>query len=266
MASEALTRHYLNIAALSLLVYDNFLSWDKEKRYIWDTAPWAVRLSFCIGRYIALAGQITNVICSSPSYSGWKPEACLRWHRSQMAVVLILFWNMELVMVVRVYALYNRSIRVGGLLAFWFLLSRGFDAWRVTQMMQEVVMDKECLVPRPSVRVEGFIVLVLLNQGIFWSLTYRRYRSAVREGWSGNPIIRVVMRDNSSVFVVLAGLFCSILPYEIYIKQVLHVMIPIMICTFSIMSSRLILNLRGLKVSEKDAEQGEISTITSTVD
>ncbi|KAF5348114.1 hypothetical protein D9756_010765 [Leucocoprinus leucothites] len=219
MASTVLTRHYISMG-LSLLVYDNILCWDKETRYIWKSdAPWAVKVSFCVSRYLALAGQIMNVIYSSPTIPDWRNTDCLRWHWLQ-------------------FMLYTTA----------------------QPTMQQVELDGECLIKKRPPAAHWSIPLTFINQSVFWSLTYRKYRSAIQEGWSDNPLLQLVMRDNSAVFL---GLLFSLIPCEVFIQQAIHSAIPIMICVVSIMSSRLILNIRGLRVTSEDTELIEVLTVIS---
>lgn len=207
MSSEVLARHYMNVAGLSLLVYDQFLSWDREMQHIWksDALP-LIKLSFCICRYFALAGQGMNVIYSSPSFLEWKNPNCHRWLLFQMCLTYLLVCNMELIMMTRIYALYDRSAPVGGVLAIWFIFCCGFDGWNISRWMREVVMEDLCIViKRSSGSAKWFCILTLFNQAVFWLLIYQRYRNAMQEGWSDHPVLILIMRENSWMFLALCG-------------------------------------------------------------
>lgn len=257
-SSELLIRSYINIAGLSLLVYDTFLNWSRESEYIWrNNAPWNIKLNLCISRYFAIAVQITNVIESSVTLLGGRRIDCLIWNWFQLAGMQVLYWNMEAVMMVIVYALYNRSVYVGRFLFVWSIICRGYDAWWISATMQQVELDANCLAKRQPPAAKWTIPLTFLNQSVFWSLIYHKYRSSIGEGWRNSPLIRLLMRDSSVLFL---GLLFSIIPCEIYIQHIIHSVVPIMICVLSIMSNRLILNMRSLKGTSGDVEQFEILT------
>lgn len=247
-----------------MLVYDSFLNWDKETRYIWGGAPSAIKLSFCICRYLALAGQIVNIIYSSPTFLERGNVNCFRWFLCQMCVVNLLVWNMDLIMIIRIFALYDCSVRLGGILALWFIFCRGLDGWNVSRSSQEVVMDNLCIIRKILKYAKWFSASHLSTQAGFWLLTYRKYRQAKHEGWSNQPLIQLIMWDNSCVLLVLSGVLLSILPYDIYTQKAAHVAIVAMTCAVSIMSSRLILNVRSLKSHHGDIEQRETLTILTT--
>ncbi|KAF9447267.1 hypothetical protein P691DRAFT_645240, partial [Macrolepiota fuliginosa MF-IS2] len=237
-------RQSRTVAGLALLAYDQILTWEQEVRYIWRDPEVFLKSSFFLSRYLALVIQIINIIHSSSSVlqrHGWN---CLLWFSFQTFTTSLLLCNLELVMMIRVYALYDRTRLMGTLLALWFTLSRILNIWNGVQSVGAIETDSFCIIKETPNSSKWFSLTTVTNQFLLWALTYYKYRDAVKGGWSKHPIIRVVMRDNSWVFIVLAGIFISLLPYSLYVDQVAHIIFSLLTCIVSIMTCRLILNMR----------------------
>ncbi|KAF5345583.1 hypothetical protein D9756_011038 [Leucocoprinus leucothites] len=123
MSTEVYTSQYVNVAGLALLLYDHIATWQDEVQYIWRYASssstwwlydgsdramgareptWLITISFLICRYFALAGHIINVVYSSPFFLQRLNGNCLGWFEFQMALPMVLLFNMEFMMTIRV--------------------------------------------------------------------------------------------------------------------------------------------------------------------
>ncbi|XP_006457410.1 hypothetical protein AGABI2DRAFT_188979, partial [Agaricus bisporus var. bisporus H97] len=99
--SSVMVRQYTNIAGLVLLVYDQIITWDREVNRIWRSSDRALKTMFFLGRYLALAIQIINLIVSHP-YVLEKPMMdCHKWFGFQTSAVLLLLLNLRLVFTLR---------------------------------------------------------------------------------------------------------------------------------------------------------------------
>ncbi|KXN80866.1 hypothetical protein AN958_07088 [Leucoagaricus sp. SymC.cos] len=210
MSSEAaaFTRQYLNAAGLSLLVYEQFITWETEFQSIWRSSPWNVKLTFFIARYFSLGAQIANLIYSTPVFIRRQNGNCLPWFKLkfQTGSVMLLMWNLEAIMMVRVYALYGRKLWIGALLIFWFACCRASDVWFWTVGNDQLKLDMYCILTQVSATSRWMSLLVVINQTILWFLSYRKYRTAVRDQWiEQSPVLRTVIRDNSWTLLVLFG-------------------------------------------------------------
>ncbi|KAF9449611.1 hypothetical protein P691DRAFT_667119 [Macrolepiota fuliginosa MF-IS2] len=213
-------RQYSNVAGLAVLVYDQILTWEQEVQYIWSGSDIFVKSSYCLSRYLALIIQIVGIIHSSPSVLLRRKGNCLPWFTFQVYTTYLLLWNLELVMMTRVYALYGRTPPMGALLVVWFIISRVLNIWSGMESLKGLEPNLFCTTTETPEDSKWFSLTVVINQFLLWVLTYYKYRSAVREGWSKHPIVRVVVRDNLWVFIILSGIIISLLPYSLYIQQV----------------------------------------------
>ncbi|KAF9444302.1 hypothetical protein P691DRAFT_712088 [Macrolepiota fuliginosa MF-IS2] len=260
--SEVQIRQYCNVAGLAVLVYDQILTWEQELQYIWLDSEIFLKSSFFLSRYLAPTIQIINIIHSSPPVLERRRGKCFPWFAFQIFSTCMLLWNMEVVMMIRVYALYDRARLMGTLLVLWFTFSRILNFWNGIDAMENMEADRFCIIKKTPDGSKWFSLTIIVNQFLLWALTYYKYRDAVKEGWSRHPIVRVVMRDNSWVFITFTGILVSLLPYSFYVQQVGHIIFSLFNCIISIMSCRLILNMRSIKGTGNDTDsQMELTTI-----
>ncbi|KAF7762307.1 hypothetical protein Agabi119p4_8900 [Agaricus bisporus var. burnettii] len=238
--SAAQIRQYTNIAGLVLLVYDQVITWDKEVNRIWRrSSDWVLKIMFFLARYCALATQIINLVATHPYILEKQVMSCHKWFGFQTSAIGLLLLNLQLILMLRVYALYERSKKVAGFLLCWFLvyttllLLIGYDSVPVLKL------DSNCImVESPdSRRTLSFSVLCILDQCILWGLTANKYRDALRCGWSTNPILRIVMRDTSWSFLAICCLFISTVPYSLMVKQVGHIVYCLLCSLVSVLVS-----------------------------
>ncbi|KAF9444296.1 hypothetical protein P691DRAFT_796652 [Macrolepiota fuliginosa MF-IS2] len=237
-----LTRQYANVAGLALIVYDQALTWDKEVKCIWRSSERGIKLSFFLARYLA-----TNLVYTHPHIlkRGW--VGCHTWFGFQTSGIGLLLINLELTLMLRVYALYERSLKIKVILASWFIFSLGMSAFIGGRSIHVLKLDSNCIMTETPETTTTFSVMVMLDQCVLWGLTCYKYRDAIRNGWSKNPIMRLVMRDNTWTCIGICCLFIAVLPYSLVVEQIGHIMYCLLCSLLSITTCRMILNMRSLE-------------------
>ncbi|KXN84153.1 hypothetical protein AN958_00395, partial [Leucoagaricus sp. SymC.cos] len=209
------------VASLSLFIYDHFLTWDQEVDHVWKNSPLWIKCSFFTSRYLSLAAQIFNIVHSLPVVIEQVDGSCLTWFRVQGGSLMLLLANLELVMMVRTYAIHDQNTLIGTFLTIWLVLCRAHGLWIFIIVPPKMKHDKYCIVQRAVNESKQFGAVLVFNQTLLWILTYWKYRRNVhtRPEWSNHPIVKVVIRDNSWVSLVLGGFFIALLPYIFYLPQ-----------------------------------------------
>ncbi|XP_006455472.1 hypothetical protein AGABI2DRAFT_187790 [Agaricus bisporus var. bisporus H97] len=261
--SSVMIRQYTNIAALVLLIYDQILTWDKEVNRIWFSSDWVLKIMFFLGRYWALAIQIINLVATHPYILEKQVMSCHKWFGFQTCAVVLLLLNLQLILKLRVYALYERSTKMAVFLICGFLCYTAVMLWLGSKFIPVLQLDSSCMVmeqPDHTTTI-AFCALVALDFVTLWGLTTNKYRDGLRHGWSTNPILRLVMRDTTWSCLAIVCLFIALLPYNLIVQQVGHVIYSILCSLVSVITCRTILNMRGLSDSD-----GQLSIDITTVD
>ncbi|KXN87622.1 hypothetical protein AN958_08358 [Leucoagaricus sp. SymC.cos] len=215
-------RQYSNVAGLGLLVYDTLLTWEGEIEFIWTNPDGLITSCYAVSRYLVLAAQIVNAVFAC-AIAPKQPVNCVQWIVFQVITMMVAFWNLELVMMIRVFALYERNRSLGVLLIVWFLLSRALNLWTISEALKEAKVDSFCIPLKTPESSKWFGLNVVVNLGLLWILTARKYRRAVQERWSQYPLVRLVMRENSWVFLLLTGTVVGLLSYSLNVQQIDHI-------------------------------------------
>ncbi|KAF7760596.1 hypothetical protein Agabi119p4_11272 [Agaricus bisporus var. burnettii] len=261
--SSIMVRQYTNIAGLVLLVYDQIITWDREVNRIWRSSDRALKTMFFLGRYLALAIQIINLVVSHPDVLEKQMMDCHKWFGFQTSVVLLLLLNLRLVFTLRLYALYERSTKIAAFLLSGFVFYTPGLFLIGSRLVPQLKLDSSCMAMESanSKAIISFTVICMLDHCIIWGLTANKYRDAIRRGWSTNPILRLVMRDTSWSCLAICGLFIAAIPYSMMVGRIGHIIYCIFSSLISVLTCRTLLNMRGLSGSE-----GPLSIDITTVE
>ncbi|KAF8160651.1 hypothetical protein B0H34DRAFT_795539 [Crassisporium funariophilum] len=193
-------------ASLAFLVYEILITLDDEVNAIWSKprGSW-IKWQFLFTRYFALAAQLTNraIESSITSHMTMVTIALRNWYMCQVIVGSILMSAVEIVLMARVYALYNKNIWVG--LGFIALI-----IGELTTVVIGVVMNipgddfgLESLLLTSPISYTYFGIGAIISQITILGLTLMKYRTAVRGGWEKVPIMMLMVRDGTVAFFIL---------------------------------------------------------------
>ncbi|KAF9265648.1 hypothetical protein L218DRAFT_1075736 [Marasmius fiardii PR-910] len=113
--------HLVDCAALTILIYDYFLTFGSEVSYVWTCGPWNLgKVLFFLVRYpvIVAAGLLFYVDKSHPVLS-----TCSLWVNAGFYSTICVIMIIEFVFALRVWALWGRSRKVAICLAVVFAVT-----------------------------------------------------------------------------------------------------------------------------------------------
>ncbi|KAF8986207.1 hypothetical protein BDQ17DRAFT_647807 [Cyathus striatus] len=270
-STQAFARNCACLAGLISVIVDGILCAGKEYRYIWQQ-PWSrVKLLYLFSRYGAIVVQIvTCVMISSPS-SLSDPHICYNWILFQHISFSSLYFVFELVLMLRVYALYKKSAHIATIFTLVSLLEIAFFVYNTVSVAPRLVLDEKCIITEAPTDVIVFGLVLLQNQGIIVGLTLWRYRHAIRDGWANIPVVKLVMRDGVWIFCAITAVLAATIPYSMFVENMGHVFFSLLITTVSVFTCRPILNMQSLIPTDQqndihihDTEEGFQFTVSLT--
>ncbi|KAF8553840.1 hypothetical protein OG21DRAFT_1509602 [Imleria badia] len=111
---------YVSVATITAVIYDYFLNFSREVDYVWCRSWTWVSTIFVVVRYIGLTWAILGTIF----YTTFVPDSV----KVSTAILLVANWGFpiflgaaDLVMILRVYAMWHRSKRILYILLFIFI-------------------------------------------------------------------------------------------------------------------------------------------------
>ncbi|KAJ7598932.1 hypothetical protein C8J56DRAFT_1157991 [Mycena floridula] len=117
-----------NIYAVAMcqLYYDHVLTFDAEVEYVWRKPVAFSSLWFLMNRYIAFFGNVPVVLLT---FSQIQPKSCSQYILYHQVLMLTSQAIVCCIMILRVYALYSRDIRMLLFMLTCFLVLLGVSCW-----------------------------------------------------------------------------------------------------------------------------------------
>jgi len=248
-----LTINYSAFASFTFVVWDTCITLDQEIEYIWSQSPTSpLKWLFLFNRYFAIGIQLIFLL----NYNGVLKilghgiNVCRLRFTLQSLAIQALTASAEAMLMMRVYALYNRSRMMGIILAAVFggeLLSIiPVYAIAIPQMTFSIICSP--LPSQPTSLFFGYIVAIaLIVQTILLLLTLKPTLAAVRAGWGRTPIIVTLIRDGSWSFFLQFAMVLLNTIFNNALGPFRGSTVAVWQMTFlSFASCRLALNLYGL--------------------
>ncbi|KAG1839327.1 hypothetical protein DFJ58DRAFT_812690 [Suillus subalutaceus] len=133
------------------------------------------------------------------------PSSCLAWNIYASLVSQVHITAVEMVLAVRVYALFNRSRRIVLLVGFHILLEVISSVVNAVYTVRATKYHGYCIFSKPPHQLMYHSIIVLSTQITLMSLTLLKTILTRRSGWGRTPIVSLLLRDSSAVLFVISG-------------------------------------------------------------
>ncbi|KDQ50438.1 hypothetical protein JAAARDRAFT_42093 [Jaapia argillacea MUCL 33604] len=254
---------YSSVSALAFLVWDIFLTFGNEVEYIWKQR-WGspAKSLFLYTRYFSVIAQAillvprTDLPHTLPSHH----RSCRSWFIFKSVAFQSMFSCLGVILMLRVYALYNRARWVRSILQTILSFETLVLLPVYCAIFPLLELDEMCE-PRKSsmsrlyfhllsgiiVTVQvTFLILTLIKPVVSMQMSDWRYRIP--------SIILVVARDGAWVFGLMIGLVLLSQIFDIFVWPLYRDLAFTWVLTIiSFSGSRLILNLYGFGVQQNVA-------------
>ncbi|KAH7906075.1 hypothetical protein BJ138DRAFT_1163495 [Hygrophoropsis aurantiaca] len=262
---------YVAAAAGALVVYDQALAFSQEVDYIWNRWWSFTTALYLIARY---SGSLSVI--------GLTAEAmCINWTYSDMNIYLISNWAanilplaMQAILVIRIYALFNRSKKVLIFMSTFYALQAtatlvmtglSFNKWAVHDFIvgispaigsvtQSVDYDFNSSAYIP-VR-DSTIVSVVFDSVLLFFALWAFVRHALEEktldgGWSINVFVRTLVADQSVYFVCfqtwMAFILATNYTTDTFIDGILIGAVNVLTALAVVAGPRMVISLRAIE-------------------
>ncbi|GLB40045.1 hypothetical protein LshimejAT787_0705550 [Lyophyllum shimeji] len=242
-------RNCSSFAALSLLLWDSIITFDHEYQHIWQPPTGPVKRIYLFARYFGLCSQIaSSAAMRGPLASTCiRPKTCAFWFGCQLVSFLSLLTALEMILSLRLYALYEKSRSVGILLLIMIttgVIVSGACGVRTVRLIR---FDETCVLRKTPYEVVYFSTFTCTRQTLLWMLTMHKRNVGRLGGASRAPIVSLMLRDGALIFCVISAVLGTVTPSSVLIPAVAQAMIPWTLTFVSMLTCRLILNMQRLQ-------------------
>lgn len=196
----------VGFAGFTVLVYDHFITFADEVRYIWYTSRGLFTYLFLTNRYLIPLGFIVNLYAY---LADWNPETCARYVRYEGAMTVIGINIVGLMMFLRVRALYSKNKIVVFSVASLLALEFGVNAWLLTHGTPVTHIGPRY--PCTMVFDAGLTKvaaasawLPLLYDTVVMTLTaFKVYKTRSVSGYFNSPILQTILAEGMVYYSVI---------------------------------------------------------------
>ncbi|PPR07619.1 hypothetical protein CVT24_004172 [Panaeolus cyanescens] len=245
-----------------MLVYDHLLTLQEEVERIWKQKTSGATILFLINRYGTLLSFI--VVLDAFHDPSWPRAVCDRFVMFEGAQTIVFVGICELIMILRVYALYGRSaIVLVFLMALWCaqIVMSGIGIHTGWAVPSPPDLNTGCILDGDNTLFLSLWVAPLVTDTFIFALTLwriRRYKRRVRS----TPLVQIFLRDGIMYFfAIFSANFLNFMIYVLAPSDLKPVGASFSQLLTSVMISRLVLNLRAVSNSPStDHSTSQMST------
>ncbi|KAJ7245638.1 hypothetical protein B0H12DRAFT_1127415 [Mycena haematopus] len=263
---------FSQFASSAIVVFDHIITLDVEVELIWKS-PWSMgKVLFIINRYYTLASLVIN------NYgffsSSLTDSFCLRFFRWQGWTGLIACMIAEIILQMRLYALYFLNKKVLALMVTTFILSSASSAVIMGMVLERLTAHAH---PIPGTTVTfcvpstvphyffAFWIPILCFESLLCALAlyrgFQTFRASDPVFQSGRHLVAILIRDSVFYFLVMfATYFTNMLVWLSASSNLLEIPIAFSVAMSCCLGNRMILNVREVNRemdSDKPQHTGE---------
>ncbi|KAG2004894.1 hypothetical protein CC2G_003400 [Coprinopsis cinerea AmutBmut pab1-1] len=242
------TRNASSLAALVQVICEYLLNLEDEIRYIWRWPLNRVRAIYFVARYLGLFGLLANVILLFYGPLATIPNDandCRTWFAVYSAVSCLVLFSVDAIAMLRVYALYNQSPKVGALFSSLLLTEATLVTTCSSTTLKIVPFSPICDVEKTPYQVIYFACGVVVTQLALMLFTFHKRK--VMAGQLHIPILKLVFREGAWISSLTCCIFFFTVPYSLITGTAKPHLVLIWPTTLlSNVASRVILSLHRL--------------------
>ncbi|TFK25679.1 hypothetical protein FA15DRAFT_668190 [Coprinopsis marcescibilis] len=267
---DQLQRHLVlaSGAALFTLVWEWAITFDDEVEFIWSKRnnSW-LKWIYLFARYYAIAASVASRAVEAAVDYGYPMEwTCVRvWYSCQVLVASHAMSALEMVLMVRVYALYNRQRWVAAVFIGLLLLENVVVLVGILVNLPGEGFNPTDLTTRLPSSFLYFGFGTMIVQVVILYFTLRKYFTGT---WKTIPLVKLIFRDGTLAFAVLAILSLSLSVHAAKGDPLGVSSYAWLLVVISSVTCRLIINMQKLPLDEGHSSEDtsiEFTTFFSTV-
>lgn len=224
-ARDVRTYEYFILSAFSFLIYDHIITIGDEINYFWRRPITQSSVWFFLNRYVAFFG---NIVAVTLEWVDFPPEkrlmGCFVFNLFREIILIANLLIVSSLLIMRTYALYNRSKAMLAFLLITFATLVGIALWFTFGSNSESITDpnlRGCYtgltLPTAIRYAAAFEANFLFDTIIFCLTMFRTWkgRSSLRVGGRSVSLVAIMLRDGAMYYgaMVLVNLSTILTTY-----------------------------------------------------
>ncbi|KAH7909947.1 hypothetical protein BJ138DRAFT_1180662 [Hygrophoropsis aurantiaca] len=244
-----------SVSATSFLFWESFITFGDEIEYIWSK-PYRspVKWLFLLTRYVGLASVICNVYGTVGGIH--TAISCRGFLVIQVTMAQALVTLVELILIMRVHALYSQNCRMAAFLAFLVISGTLVAIVCLSFTVASSDFDSRCDVTHIGNSLASFGFAFVITEGILLFLTLFKCISTFKDTGRPVPVIMLMLRDGTAGFLAIISI---LIPSSVLLVanrgEYVSRMNPWFLAISSCAGCRLIINMQRLSLEKNHCQQ-----------
>ncbi|KZP25716.1 hypothetical protein FIBSPDRAFT_1041315 [Athelia psychrophila] len=175
------------LGGLVFVCWEALVTHDNEVQFIWSKPNTSfIKWLFLYIRYAGILGQILHLFVAI--HYPLSSSQCASWFIVQCGITQAMMTALEMVLILRVYALYNRSYRVAAAMMLFILAEITITSMVVRDMVPTVDFGPTCFTALPHKHAAYYTAGALSTQLTIVALTLHKSSATSLSRWSNNAL------------------------------------------------------------------------------
>ncbi|OBZ76659.1 hypothetical protein A0H81_03308 [Grifola frondosa] len=238
---------YAAVAALVFLAWDMLINLADEVEYIWRRPKGKMSWMYAFIRHMPILAQGTLIVTNTSNATGvhFSSTGCRAWLSYQAAVMEVVILSVEIVLITRVYALYNCNKIMLTAISTLFVLEVTAMITALCLSVPKMTFTPECLVSGAPALFMACWISSLAFETILFALTLVKFFRHARHCIGKRSLMNVFMRDGTWAFaLIFVAMLLNTLMYQLNHSPLAGICFNWAMSVMSFAGSHLILNLR----------------------
>ncbi|KAJ3541785.1 hypothetical protein NM688_g6040 [Phlebia brevispora] len=183
ITTEVQAVSYSEVASVTLLTWDIIVTMSDEVELIWN-ALLGINVDDSVGVHYTQA-------------------ECKEWLAVQAAMLQLIVTVVDVILIIRVYALYNKNSKLLVVLSVLFAAEVAILSYVLARVTPRLVFNDNCFVTSSPPLFVAYWITSLIFETVLFILTLIKFVEAVSKGWGRRPVMRDFVSDGTWAYTLI---------------------------------------------------------------
>ncbi|KAI0686317.1 hypothetical protein BC835DRAFT_470861 [Cytidiella melzeri] len=201
---------YSEVASVTLLTWDFFITLSDEIDLVWKQRWTPAKALYLLARYLPWIFQLALLAINTDGTTGliFTLDQCRKWMIFQAIILQMVVTTVDIILMIRVFALYNNSRILVVSLSTAFICEISYLSYNLATVTPKLGFAEDCFVRSSPPSFIIYWIVSLAFETVLFVLTLAKFFAAVKDGWGKRPVMREFVQDGTwayaLVFVTMA--------------------------------------------------------------
>ncbi|KAI0799751.1 hypothetical protein BC629DRAFT_1591903 [Irpex lacteus] len=205
IATLTRTVSYSEVASVTILAWDVLIMFSDEVELIWKQRWTPAKALYLLARYLPLGFQLALLAINTDGTTGlhFTGEQCRKWMIFQAIVLQMVITTVDIILIMRLFALYNKSRLLLILLSTTFLAEITYLSYNLATVTPRLGFAEDCFVRSSPPSFIIYWIVSLVFETLLFVLTLIKFAKAMMDGWGKRPVMQEFVRDGTWAYALI---------------------------------------------------------------